>query len=165
MKMISMRSQLRAFQTAHSGAPDPAFEADLALLRHKDLDLSIKLGALLAFDALLMTVGVNPISASPGAPMSLDARADPPIVLACLIGLAILMVAAMGCVRGILIGEDVGGEGLGEDPRAHIQRVFAAYAVAIDAQARVLALAGWLTVLGGAVSTAACVWAVIDKFI
>jgi hypothetical protein len=164
MKPISMRSQLRAFQSAHAGTPDPAFEADLALLRHKDLDLSIKLGALLAFDALLMTVGVNPVSASPGAPMSLDARSDPAIVIACLSGLAILMVAAMGCVRGILIGEDVGGEGLGEDPRAHVQRVFAAYAVAIDAQARLLTLSGWLTVLGGAVATCACLWAVLDKF-
>lgn len=165
MKPISMRSQLRAFQAAHAGIPDPAFEADLALLRHKDLDLSIKLGALLAFDALLMTVGVNPLAASPGAPMSLDARADPAIALTCLIGLAILLLAAMGCVRGILIGEDVEGHGLGEDPRAHVQRVFAAYVVAIDTQARLLRAGGLLSVLGGAISVLACLWAVVDKLV
>ena len=53
--------------------PDKGFIADLEFLENRDLDLSVRLGAMLAFDALLMTIGTYPVSVSPGAPLSLDA--------------------------------------------------------------------------------------------
>ncbi|SOB86365.1 hypothetical protein SAMN06297144_1469, partial [Sphingomonas guangdongensis] len=57
--------------------PDPGFVADLEYLENRDLDLSVRLGAMLAFNALMITIGTHPISASPGAPLSLDAGAQP----------------------------------------------------------------------------------------
>lgn len=65
---MSIRALLGAFQTTHRGEVSEDSKVDLDLLRHKDLDLSVRLGALLAFDALLIGTGINPISASPGDP-------------------------------------------------------------------------------------------------
>jgi hypothetical protein len=76
-RTASARELLRAFQWAREDIPDSGFGDDLELLQSKDLDLSIRLGALLAFDALLLTAAINPISASPGAPLSLDAPNQP----------------------------------------------------------------------------------------
>ena len=69
----SFRSRMRAFRRMRGDPPDPGFIADLEFLENRDLDLSIRLGAMLAFNALLITIGTHPISASPGAPLSLDA--------------------------------------------------------------------------------------------
>jgi hypothetical protein len=130
---VSARSMLRTFQQLHREGLDPGFMADLELLRHKDLDLSIKLGALLAFDALIIGVGVLPVSASPGAPLSIDATADPWIVLASLVGVGLLTAAAFFSVRAVMIGEEFELREEGEDAAAIARRVFAAYCAAIDA--------------------------------
>ena len=63
----SFRTRLRAFQAMRGDPPDPGFVADLEFLENRDLDLSIRLGAMLAFNALLITIGTHPVSASPGA--------------------------------------------------------------------------------------------------
>ncbi len=58
----------------HEGAPEPGFIADLEFVENRDLDLSVRLGAMLAFNALLITIGTHPVSASPGAPLSVSAE-------------------------------------------------------------------------------------------
>ena len=42
---MSIRALLCAFQTTHCGGISEDFKVDLDLLRHKDLDLSVRLGA------------------------------------------------------------------------------------------------------------------------
>ncbi|MDX2233002.1 MAG: hypothetical protein NW200_00760 [Hyphomonadaceae bacterium] len=160
----SSRTMLRAFQQLHKGGLDPGFMADVELLRHKDLDLSVKLGAVLAFDALIIGAGVLPISSSPGAPLSVDAAHDPVIVLLALVGVALLGASAYFCVRGVMIGEAFDDSGLGDDQRAIAQRLFAAYCAAIDTQARLLGIAARLTIAGGGLAAAALVWALVDKW-
>lgn len=56
----STRSLLRAFQKARQWPDFAGFIDDLTLLQSKDLDLSVRLGALLAADALLLTTAVHP---------------------------------------------------------------------------------------------------------
>lgn len=138
--------------------------ADLELLRHKDLDLSIKAGALLAFNGLLLTAGLNPVAASPGAPLSLDALTAPGPTWITMLGVVLLAAAAAFCVRAIMIGEDFDDHGLEDDPKAIVQRMAAAYCAAIDAQARYVARAITLTYVGGAVTGAALFWSLIDKW-
>ncbi len=155
---------LRAFQQLHKEGLDPGFMADVELLRHKDLDLSVKLGALLAFDALIIGAGVLPISASPGAPLSVNAVTDPAIAVTALVGVALLAASAFFCVRGVMIGEEFDDGGLNGDHKAIAQRLFAAYCVAIDGQARLLGIASRLTIAGGGVVALATVWALLDKW-
>ncbi len=143
---------------------DPGLFADLELLRHKDLDLSIKAGALLAFNGLIITAGINPISASPGAPLSLDAITAPGPTWLCMAGVVLMAAAAAFCVGAILIGEDFDDHGLEDDPKAIVQRMCAAYCAAIDAQAGRIARAITLTYVGGAVMGAALFWALLDKW-
>ncbi len=161
----STRTMLRAFQQLHKDGLDPGFMADVELLRHKDLDLSVKLGALLAFDALIIGAGVLPISASPGAPLSVDALTDPLIAVVALIGVALLAASALYCVRGVMIGEDFDNAGLDDDQAALARRMFAAYCAAIDAQVNKLARAARLTIAGGGVVALALVWALADKWV
>ena len=66
----SFRSRLRAFREMRGDPPDPGFIADLEFLENRDLDLSVRLGAMLGFNALMITIGTHPISASPGAPLA-----------------------------------------------------------------------------------------------
>ena len=89
--LISTRSMLRAYQVARGAPGDEGYKEDLAFLQAKDLDLSVRLGALLAFDALLTTAAINPISASPGAPLSLDAATQPWEVAAISFGVLFLI--------------------------------------------------------------------------
>lgn len=159
----SMRAKLRAFQAAR-GAQSQSVAHDVELLRHADLDLSIKAGALLAFNGLIIAAGINPIAASPGAPLSVDARADPAIAALTAAGVLVMAIAASFSVRAVLIGEDYDDKGLEGDPEAILQRLYAAYCAAIDAQARLLATAGLFTYLGGAVTGLAFLWALIDKW-
>jgi hypothetical protein len=159
-----MRSRLRAFQAAHNAAPAAGLMLDLDLLRHADLDLSIKAGALLAFNGLIIAAGINPIAASPGAPLSIDAHTDPLIALTTALGVLLMAAAATFCVGAILIGEDFDDSGLEDDPKAILQRLEATYCAAIDVQARLIARAGLLTYAGGAVTGAAFVWALTDKW-
>lgn len=162
---VSTRSLLRAFQQLHKSGLDPGFLADLELLRHKDMDLSIKLGSLLAFDALIIGAGVLPISASPGAPVSVDAVTDPFIAVAGLTGVVLLGAAAYFCVRGVMVGEEFDATALGDDSAAIARRLFAAYCAAIDTQSALLARAARLTVAGGGVAALALLWALVDKWL
>ncbi len=161
---ISSRSLLRAFQRARGQGVDPGLFADLEMLRHKDLDLSIKAGALLAFDALILSTGLGPLSASPGAPLSLDAITAPGPTWTSMAGVVLMAIAAVFCILAIMIGEDFDGRGLDDDPTAVQQRMFAAYCAAIDAQARRLAWAGTLTLAGGAVIAVGLFWSLFEKW-
>ena len=154
---------LRAFQTVRGTAPDPGFMADLEYAQHKDLDLSVRIGALLAFDALLVTAAINPLAASPGAPLSLDAATQPWEVVAVGIGIVLLAASSYLCVRSILIGEEFSSEGLEGDPIGLGQRLLAAYIASVDAQTRLIGRAVQLTIAGGLVSAAACIWILADK--
>ncbi len=157
MAFRSFRTRLRAFQQMRGDPPDPGFIADLEFLENRDLDLSVRLGALLAFNALLITIGTHPVSASPGAPLSLDAAGQPLLTLASLAALTPLAVSSWFVLKAMLLGEEFDNDGLaGEALRQHL---FAAFIRSIDAQARLLTLAIRAT-LGGAVLTLV-LWAVI----
>ncbi len=155
---ITFRTALRAFQDARGEEIDARFIADLEFLENRDLDLSIRLGAMLAFNALMVTIGTHPISASPGAPLSLDAPSQPVLTLACCAALIPLIVSSFLCLRAMLIGEEVGGEGL-ESPESLRRRVLAAFIRSIDAQSRLLRHALYWTLAGGAANL--IVWVAI----
>ncbi len=161
----SARSMLRAFQAIRGAAPDPAFMADLGYAQHKDLDLSIRIGALLAFDALLVTAGINPLTASPGAPLSLDAASQPWEALVIALGMAVLAASSYLCVRAILIGEEFSSEGIEGNPTALAQRLLAAYIASVDAQTRLVVHAGRLTMAGGLITALGCLWILADKIV
>jgi len=161
----SMRAKLRAFQLARGAQEQTTLALDLETLRHADLDLSIKSGALLAFNGLIIAAGINPIAASPGAPLSVNAATDPWIVAATALGVFLMAIAGALSVGAILIGEDYDDRGLEHDPAAMLQRVHATYCAAIDAQARLLARAGWFTYAGGGVLGVAFLWALADKWV
>ena len=108
MAYLSFRSRLRAFQAMRCDPPEPGFIADLEFLENRDLDLSIRLGAMLAFNALLITIGTHPVSASPGAPLSLDAPGQPVLTLLSLAGLLPLVASC------VLILRAAGGRGVRE---------------------------------------------------
>lgn len=157
-KTMSARALLRAFQHVRGERPDPGFLADLSYVQHKDLDLSVRLGAMLAIGA-----AINPISASPGAPLSLDAATHPIEVLVVCIGIALLAWAAFECVHAVLIGEEFSNEGIEDNDEALAQRLFAAYCRSVDAQGALLARSVRLTVLGGVVTLAAWAWILLAK--
>ena len=87
---MSTRALLRAYQRLQREDKSGSLAQDLDLLQAKDLDLSVRLGALLAFDALLVTVATNPITSSPGAPLSLDAPTQP--IAVALITLSVIIL-------------------------------------------------------------------------
>jgi hypothetical protein len=160
---VSAATLLSAFQTARADIPDSSKRDDLAMLQSKDLDLSVRLGALLAFDALIMTAAINPIAASPGAPLSLDAPTQPLEVALVSLGVALLAVSAYKCVRAILIGEEFDLTGAEDDGAEITRRMFAAYCTSIDAQMRMISSASRFTIAGGAVSALACLWIMAEK--
>lgn len=128
--------------------PDRGFIADLEFLENRDLDLSVRLGAMLAFNALTITIGTHPVSASPGAPLSLDAATQPWLTVLSLAGIAPVIVSSYLCLRALLIGEEFDSEGL-EGGDALRQRLFAAFVRSIDGQARLLRLGVQWTLAGG----------------
>lgn len=160
---MSTRALLRAYHLVRECDDMAGFQGDLALLQQKDLDLSVRLGALLALDGLLVTAAINPVAASPGAPLSLDAAAQPWEVAAISLGILLLAASALTCVRAMMIGEEFSDEGIEDDPRAIVQRMFAAYCVSIDAQTRLIRTASRLAVAGGLVSVLACAWIMLAK--
>jgi hypothetical protein len=164
-RSTSTRTMLRAFQALHKQTLDPGFMADVELLRHKDLDLSVKLGALLAFDALIIGAGLQPISASPGAPLSINALAHPLIAITTLLGVLLLIASAYFCVRAVMIGEEFDDHGLEDDPKALAQRMFAAYCAAIDLQVKLLGRATRLTIYGGGMCAFGLFWSMAEKFL
>jgi hypothetical protein len=159
----SARSMLRAFQAIRGEEADREFIADLEYAQHKDLDLSIRIGALLAFDALLVTAGINPLTASPGAPLSLDAPSQPLEAAVIALGMAVLAASSFLCVRAILIGEEFATEGIEDNPKAMAQRLLAAYITSVDAQTRLVSHAGRLTMAGGLITALGCLWILLDK--
>ncbi len=160
---MSARSMLRAFQLVRAACPDESLTADLAYVQHKDLDHSVRLSGLLAVDALLITAAINPIAASPGAPLSVDAATQPWYVLFVCIGLLPLFVAAWQCVRALLIGEEFSSEGIEEGAAAIRQRLFAAYCISVDLQAAVIKSAVRLTTIGGVLTVTAWGVILVDK--
>lgn len=151
------RSRLRAFQSMRGDPPDAGFIADLEFLENRDLDLSVRLGAMLAFDALLITIGTHPVSASPGAPLSLDTASQPLLTLASLAAIAPIAVSIWFVLRAMLLGEEFDSEGLTGEALRH--RLFAAFIRSIDAQARLLGLAIRWTLAGCGLTLV--VWAAI----
>ena len=157
MAFRSFRTRLRAFQEVRGDPPDPGFIADLENLENRDLDLSVRLGAMLAFNALLVTIGTHPVSASPGAPLSLDAATQPVLTLASFVALLSLAVSSWFILKAMLLGEEAENDELtGEALRVHL---FAAFMRSIDAQARLLTLAIRATLAGAALTMV--VWGVI----
>ena len=155
----SFRRILRTFQTVRGSPVDPEFLADLEFLENRDLDLSIRIGALIAFNALMITIGTHPISASPGAPLSLDAGRQPYDVIASLIGIAPFIISSFLGLRALLIGEEFDDEGLEDDREALRQRLLAAFIRSVDAQSHHLTRAVWWTIAGGVLTI--IVWAFI----
>ena len=137
--------------------PNRGFIADLEYLENRDLDLSVRSGALLAFNALAITVGTHPVSASPGAPLSLDAATQPALTILSLVAILPFMISSFLCLRALLLGEAFDGDGLDDD--ALRQRLFAAFVLSLDAQAIRLAQSVRWTLAGGAATLAA--WALI----
>lgn len=160
---MSARALLRDFQLVRSQLSDDAFKADLAFVQHKDLDLSIRFGAMLAFDALALTAAINPIAASPGAPLSLDAPTQPWEVAVVCLGIMLLAWAALECVRAVLIGDEYTVDGVDETPEVVARRLFAAYCHAIDAQTALLRRAVGLTVAGGVTTLVIWGWILVEK--
>jgi hypothetical protein len=157
MPRWSFRNNLRAFQHVRGEPPEPGFVADLEFLENRDLDLSVRSGALLGFNALLLTIGTHPVSASPGAPLSLDAASQPAMTLVSLAALVPLAVSSWLLLHAMLLGEEFESDGLEGD--ALRQRLFAAFIRSIDAQARRLTLAIRWTIAGAGLTM--MVWAVI----
>jgi hypothetical protein len=163
MKLSSFRHRLRAFQVMLGETPDPGFIAALEYLENRDLDLSVRIGGMLAFNALMITIGTHPISASPGAPLSLDAKTQAGLTLASLIGIAPLILSGILCLRALLLGEEFEADGVDtadDESAAKLQRrLFAAFVYSIDAQSRLLRQAVMATLVGGAATL--LVWAFI----
>lgn len=162
MPTRSTRAHLRAFQKIHCGAPAPGFVADLEYLENRDLDLSVRLGGMLAFNALLITIGTHPVSASPGAPLSLDAASQPWETLASIAGILPFVLAAGLVLRALLIGEEFDAD-IEEEPDMLLRRLMAAFIHSIDAQALLLRRAVQATFAGGAATLAVWAWILAEK--
>ncbi len=162
-KHTSAQLILAAFQNARKTSPKEEFRDDLAMLQSKDLDLSVRLGALLAFNALLLTAAINPISASPGAPLSLDAPTQPLEVVLVSFGIILLAISAWLCVRGILVGEEFTFDAETDDADAVRDKMHDAYCISIDTQMRMIRCASRFTIAGGGVTTVACLWIMAAK--
>jgi hypothetical protein len=143
--------------------PDAGFIADLEFLENRDLDLSVRIGGMLAFNALMVTIGTHPISASPGAPLSLDAATQPVLVAATMTGLLPLIIACYLCLRALLYGEEFDTTGFEDNDLGLRQRLFAAFVHSIDAQAKMLSHAVRWTIAGGALTMVVWAWIIANK--
>ena len=161
----SFRTRLRAFQHMRCSPPDPGFIADLEFLENRDLDLSVRIGGMLAFNALMVTIGTHPISASPGAPLSLDAPTQPLLTIASIIGILPIIVSSALCLRALLLGEEFDSEGLDGDDKGLRQRLFAAFVASIDIQSRLLRQSVIATLAGGAMTLAVWAWILLEKMV
>jgi hypothetical protein len=160
----SFRTRLRAFQRIHDNAPEAGFIADLEYLENRDLDLSVRMGGMLAFNALMITIGTHPVSASPGAPLSVDAASHPAMTIASLIGVAPFVLSSGYVLRGLLLGEEFETDG-GEETSSELlrTRLMAAFVRSIDAQTWLLRRAVAATVAGGVLTMAVWVWILASK--
>lgn len=164
MAKDSFRLRLRAFQKMRGDPPEPGFIADLEFLENRDLDLSVRIGGMLAFNALLITIGTHPVSASPGAPLSLDAATQPVLTIASIIGIIPFILSAIMCLRALLIGEEFDSEGLSGDVDLR-QRLFAAFVHSIDVQSHMLRRAILACFIGGAMTLAIWCWILAEKMV
>ena len=160
----SFRSRFRTFQSMRGDGADPAFIADLEFLENRDLDLSIRLGGLLSFNALLITISTHPISASPGAPLSLDAPTQPLMTIASIIAFLPFIVSSFFCLRAILVGEEFDGSGPENNSRQR-QSLFAAFVHSIDVQDRLLRLSIRASIIGGALTILVWAWILLEKMV
>ena len=163
MKRQSFRTRLRAFQHMRDTPPDTGFIADLEFLENRDLDLSVRIGGMLAFNALMVTIGTHPISASPGAPLSVDAATQPALTIASLIGIVPLIISSALCLRALLLGEEFDSEGLDGDDQGLRQRLFAAFIASVDIQSRLLRQSVIATFTGGVMTLVVWAWILGDK--
>lgn len=113
--------------------------------------------------ALLVTAGINPLTTSPGAPLSLNAPTQPFEAAVIALAMAVLAVSSYLCVRAILFGEEFSSEGIEDNPKALAQRLLAAYIASVDAQTRLVRLAGRLTMAGGLITALGCLWILLGK--
>jgi hypothetical protein len=164
MARMTFRARFRAFQAMRGEKADADFIADLEFLENRDLDLSIRLGGMLAFNALLITIGTHPISASPGAPLSLDAPTQPLLTLISIIGIIPFIVSSYFCLRAILLGEEFESEQI-PDQQSGRRALFAAFIHSIDTQDRLLRYAIRGTLTGGVLTMAAWVWILLEKMV
>jgi hypothetical protein len=164
MAKDSFRSRLRAFRKMRCDPPEPGFIADLEFLENRDLDLSIRIGGMMAFNALLITIGTHPISASPGAPLSLDAPTQPLLTIASIVGIIPFILSAILCLRALLLGEEFDSEGLDGDKDLR-QRLFAAFIHSIDIQSTMLRHAVRACFVGGAMTLAVWLWILAEKMV
>lgn len=160
----SFRNRFRGFQEMRGDGADPGFIADLEFLENRDLDLSIRLGGMLAFNALLITIGTHPISASPGAPLSLDAPTQPILTIVSIIGIVPFILSSFFCLRAILVGEEFEIDGLGDHLRQR-QALYAAFIHSIDVQDRLLRLAIRMTIAGGVLTLLVWAWILAEKMV
>lgn len=144
--------------------PDPGFIADLEFLENRDLDLSVRIGGMLAFNALMVTIGTHPISASPGAPLSLDAATQPVLTIASLIGIVPLIISSALCLRALLLGEEFESDGM-EGDNAMRLRLFAAFIGSIDAQSRLLRKSVMASFIGGVLTLFVWAWILAEKML
>jgi hypothetical protein len=158
----SFRNRFRAFQSMRGDGADPAFIADLEFLENRDLDLSIRLGGMLAFNALLITIGTHPVSASPGAPLSLDAATQPVLTIASLVGIVPFVVSSFLCLRALLVGEEFDSEGP-EDVGRQRQALYAAFVHSVDSQDRFLRLSVRASIIGGVLTMLVWAWILLEK--
>jgi hypothetical protein len=161
---MTFRGRFRAFQEMRGEKVDPGFIADLEFLENRDLDLSIRLGGMLAFNALLITIGTHPISASPGAPLSLDAPTQPLLTIVSIIGIIPFILSSYFCLRALLLGEEFETEAI-PDKESGRRALFAAFIHSIDTQDRLLRLAIRATLVGGMLTMAAWVWILLEKMV
>jgi hypothetical protein len=153
----SFRTRLRAFQAMRGHELDDEFIADLEFLENRDLDVSIRVGGMLAFNALMITIGTHPVSASPGAPLSLDAATQPLLTIASLIGIGPFILSSLWCLWALLRGEEFDSDPL-LDSDGLRQRLFAAFVASIDAQTVLLRRAVLAALSGGALTIGVWAW-------
>lgn len=161
----SFRTRLRAFQIMRDAPPDRGFIADLEFLENRDLDLSVRIGGMLAFNALMVTIGTHPISASPGAPLSVNAPTQPILTIASLIGIVPLIVSSALCLSALLRGEEFDSKGMTNNDAGLRQRLFAAFIASIDVQSRLLRQSVIATFTGGTMTLIVWAWIIAEKML
>jgi hypothetical protein len=161
---MTFRTRLRAFQVMRNDPPDPGFISDLEFLENRDLDLSVRIGGMLAFNALMVTIGTHPVSASPGAPLSLDAATQPVLTIASLIGLVPMILSSALCLRALLLGEEFDSDGLWRNDALR-QRLFAAFIASIDVQSNLLRKSVLSSCVGGVLTMLIWSWILLDKML
>jgi len=158
----TFRNRLHAFRDMRGDPLDQGFIADLEYLENRDLDLSVRIGAMLAFNALAIMVGTYPVSSSPGAPLSLNAVTQSALTVLSLVGVAPVIVSSWLMIRALLLGEEFDGSDDVEDEILR-QRLFAAFVHSLDTQARLLRTGVRWTAVGGVATLVVWIAILADK--